>query len=251
MREFTHILALQQNQPMGKPFTAGQRAKAWAVHFFTASGILTVFMALLAGTRQDYAAAMWWLLAAQLIDGVDGTLARYFRVTDVLPEMSGKRIDFVIDFAAYAIIPAFLIHQAGIIEAPYSLGATFLILITSAIYYGKSGMISDDHYFIGFPVMWNMLAFYLLFIFDWGSWGNLLLILFLAVLQFLPVKFPYPSRTKRWMGLNIAATVIFVICFVGTLAYYPRELGLFYWGSIGTLLYFALFSVLATFYFKE
>ncbi|NBC64298.1 MAG: phosphatidylcholine/phosphatidylserine synthase, partial [Bacteroidetes bacterium] len=53
-----------------------ERLKAWLVHLFTASGVITVFMALIAAAENDFRAAMLWLIAAQLIDGVDGTLAR-------------------------------------------------------------------------------------------------------------------------------------------------------------------------------
>lgn len=251
MPKITHILALQQDQSMGKPYTTGQRAQAWAVHLFTASGIITVFMAMVEGTQHNYTNAMWWLLAAQVIDGVDGTLARYFKVTEVLPEMSGKSIDFVIDFAGYAIIPAFLIYQAGIIAAPYDLWAAFLILVTSVIYYGKSGMISEDYYFIGFPVMWNMVAFYLLFVFEWESAINLLFIIMLAVLQFVPVKFAYPSRTERWRAGNLTATVVFIVSMTGLLWYQPREVPVFWWGSVLSLLYFGIFAVVATFWFER
>ena len=233
---------------MGKTYTSGQRAQAWAVHLFTASGIITVFMALVEGTRHDFVSAMWWLLAAQVIDGVDGTLARRFKVQEVLPEMSGKSIDFVIDFAAYAIIPAFLIFQAGVIEPPYALWAAFLILVTAAVYYGKDGMISADYYFVGFPVMWNMAAFYLLFVFEWGSMVNLGVVILLAVLQFVPVKFAYPSRTERWRTGNLLATAVFVVSTVGLLWYHPQEVVLFWWGCVLSLAYFGVFAVLATFW---
>lgn len=234
------------NQP-----TPMQKAAAWGVHSFTASGILTVFMALLATAEHDYVAAMWWLLAAQFIDGVDGTLARYFKVEEVLPNVSGKAIDFVIDFAAYAIIPAYLIYQSGVAGEGMGLWLAFLILITSALYYGMEGMISDDHYFVGFPVMWNMAAFYLLFIFGWGPWGNAALIIGLAVLQFVPIKFAYPSRTRRWRWATIGVTLAFIGAVVGTLAYYPELPLVYYWVCVASLAYFAIFALAATYYYRD
>lgn len=246
MPKITHILAAQQDQPMGKPYTTSQRAQAWGVHIFTASGIITVFMALVEGAQHNFAPAMWWLLAAQLIDGVDGTLARYFKVEEVLPHISGKSIDFVIDFAGYAIVPAFLIYQAAIIAAPYDLWAAFLILVTSAVYYGKEGMISDDYYFVGFPVMWNMAAFYLLFVFDLGSTASLLAVLLLAVLQFVPIKFAYPSRTKRWRAGNLLVTAVFILSMIGLLWYYPQPVLWFWWGCVLSLAYFGAFGLLTT-----
>jgi phosphatidylcholine synthase len=112
-------------------------------------------------------------------------------------------------------------------------------------------MISEDYYFIGFPVMWNMVAFYLLFVFEWESTINLLFIIILAVLQFVPVKFAYPSRTKRWRAGNLTATVVFIVSMVGLLWYQPREMPVFWWGSVSSLLYFGIFAILATFWFDR
>ena len=84
-----------------------QKLAAWSVHIFTASGLLAGFMGLLAAIEGDYRAAMLWMLATLVIDGVDGTFARMARVGEVLPEVSGKTIDYVIDFFTYCILPAY------------------------------------------------------------------------------------------------------------------------------------------------
>ncbi|MDH3494480.1 MAG: CDP-alcohol phosphatidyltransferase family protein, partial [Acidobacteriota bacterium] len=83
--------------------------KAWGVHVFTASGILAGFMAVVAITNRDWRTAMAWLLAALLIDGIDGTLARRFKVKEVLPTVNGKLIDTVVDFTNYAVVPSYFV----------------------------------------------------------------------------------------------------------------------------------------------
>lgn len=236
---------------MKNNYSAADRLKAWLVHCFTATGIVTVFMALVETGELDFRAAMLWLLAAQLIDGVDGTLARRYQVEQVLPHMSGKSIDFVIDFAGYAIVPAFMIYKAGLMPENLGLSMAFLILLTSAIYYGKSGMISEDYYFVGFPVMWNMVAFYLIFIFSFSPYGNAGFIVILAALQFVPIKFAYPSRTKRWRPANIGFTVIFVVSVAVVLWYHPNYPIWAYWGAALSLGYFALFAIVATFVYQD
>ena len=145
---------------------------AWSVHIFTASGLLAGFMAILAINAKDWRAAMGWLIVCQFIDGVDGALARKFRVKEVLPNINGTTIDYVIDFATYAIIPAYFFYSAELVNYAWVLPLAFLILLVSAIYYGKEGMVSDDYYFIGFPVMWNVVVFYLVFIFEAPHWFN-------------------------------------------------------------------------------
>ena len=228
-----------------------ERLKAWLVRFFTASGVLTVFMALIATTENDFRTAMLWLIAAQLIDGVDGTLARRYRVEEVLPEMSGKSIDFVIDFAAYCFVPAFMIFQAGLIPGVLGLCLVLLIVLSSAIYYGRKSMISGDFYFVGFPVIWNMVAFYLIFIFNFPAIVNAIFILLLVAMQFLPVKFAYPSMTSRWKPATLLFTTILLVSMTALLIFYPNYPNFIYWGPIISLDYFAVFGFAATFIFKD
>jgi len=112
------------------------------------------------------------LFLTQFIDGIDGYFARKYRVKEVLPHISGKNIDYVIDFTTYAVIPAYLLYSATLDGIPVDQGGQFLlphslrglsasiILLVSTLYYGKRNMVSDDMYFIGFPVMWNLVAFF-------------------------------------------------------------------------------------------
>ncbi|MCB9293626.1 MAG: CDP-alcohol phosphatidyltransferase family protein [Lewinellaceae bacterium] len=231
---------------MPPTFSPADKALAWSVHLFTATGVLAVFMAILAVSAGDFRAAMFWLLAAQLIDGVDGTLARRFRVTEVLPHVSGKNIDFVIDFASYAIVPAYMIYESGLMHGPWNLAATFLILLVSAVYYGKEGMVSDDYYFVGFPVMWNMAAFYMIFVFQWGHWGNVLLVAVLSILHFVPIKVAYPSRATHWRGPTLAVTAVTILVLVAITYLYPDRNAWLTALAWGCLAYFAVFVVWAT-----
>jgi len=106
---------------MSTQYNTLDKALAWSVHLFTASGLLAGFMAILAINVKDWRAAMFWLIVALIIDGVDGTFARMFKVTEVLPNMSGKTIDYVIDFATYAIIPAYFFYMAELVSPTWNL----------------------------------------------------------------------------------------------------------------------------------
>lgn len=231
---------------MPSTYSTGEKTLAWSVHIFTACGVLAVFMALLAVSAHDFRAAMFWLLAALLIDGIDGTLARRFRVAEVLPHISGKSIDFVIDFASYAIVPAYMIYESGLMEGAWNLAAAFLILMVSAVYYGKEGMVSDDHYFVGFPVMWNMAAFYMIFVFQWGHWLNVALVAVLSVLHFVPIKVAYPSRTAHWRWPTLGMTVVSILTLVSITYLYPD--GKVWLKGLAwlCLAYFAAFALWAT-----
>ncbi|MCP3929567.1 MAG: phosphatidylcholine/phosphatidylserine synthase [Bacteroidetes bacterium] len=204
-------------------FSLQQKFLAWSVHVFTSLGIVAGFMAILAINESDWKEAMIWLMVCQFIDGVDGTFARLFKVKEVLPYMDGTLIDNVIDFATYAIIPAYFFYSAGLVEESWQFPLTALILVVSAVYYGKEGMISEDKYFIGFPVMWNMVVFYLVFVFAFPFWANALAILFFSIMHFIPIKFAYPSRMSRFKYLTIGITLIYLLVMVLILYYFPER----------------------------
>ena len=200
-----------------------QKALAWSVHIFTASGLIAGFMAILAINEKDWRIAMLWLLVCFVIDGVDGTFARLFKVKEVLPHIDGKTIDYVIDFATYAIIPAYFFYEAGLVDETWKLPCTSILLLVSAIYYGKTGMVSNDMYFIGFPVLWNMVVFFLFFVFDFSNIWNAFFILIFAVLHFIPIKFVYPSQTQKFKFLTLLNTVVFFISSIAILWFYPER----------------------------
>jgi phosphatidylcholine synthase len=219
---------------------------AWSVHFFTASGLLAGFMAILAINAKDWQVTMAWLLVALFIDGVDGTFARKFRTKEVLPNIDGKTIDYVIDFANYAIIPAYFFYQANLVFESWSLPLSCLILMVSAIYYGKDGMVSDDYYFVGFPVMWNIVVFYLIFVFSFNELGNAIIIVIFSILHFVPIKFAYPSRATRLKGVTITVTAIFLIITPLIVWFYPNTPNWLKWLANACLAYYGILAIADT-----
>lgn len=225
-----------------------QKTLAWAVHVFTASGMVAGFMAILAINEKDWREAMFWLILCLIIDGIDGTFARLFKVKEVLPFMDGKSIDYVVDIATYAIIPAYFFHEADLVSESWKLPATALILLVSVIYYGKDGMVSQDNYFIGFPVLWNLVVFYLVFVFLASETTNLLLIITFSILHFIPVKFAYPSRGSRFRIPTLLFSILFFAVMIAITYLYPERNGLLTTGAWLCGLYFAALAVYTTFY---
>ena len=71
-------------------------------------------------------------------------------------------------------------------------------------------MKSHDNYFQGFPAAWNVVAlcFYLI---EPGPWLSLLSIFALALLTATRVQFLHPFRVRKWMGLNIIVTFVWLL----------------------------------------
>lgn len=221
--------------------------KAWSVHLLTSTGVLAAFWALVYIGESNYRGALIALLVAQFIDGIDGSFARWWKVKEVLPTMDGKTIDYVIDFATYAIIPAYLFYHAHLCEPYYDIIAACTMLMVSAIYYGMYGMVTDDLHFKGFPVLWNFVVMYMLVVLQWDSMPNFILIMVLSIWHFIPTKFLYPSQTKKFFFLTLAVVTALGLA-VATLIYiYPQESMLMRGIAIGGALYYMCLSLWNTF----
>ncbi|MEM6396927.1 MAG: hypothetical protein AAF741_11325 [Bacteroidota bacterium] len=202
-----------------------KKLAAWAVHFFTASGLVAGFMGLLAAIERDYRLAMFWMLVTLIIDGIDGTFARMAHVQEVLPGVSGKTIDYVIDFFTYAILPAYLFYVAIPLSGTQQMIGLVAILISSAIYYGIDEMVSEDgHHFIGFPVMWNMVLYIYIFLMPNAAPMVFLgVTIVFAILHFVPILVPYPSRGGRFFRLTLVATLLFLGSALVNVYVYPEQ----------------------------
>ena len=183
------------------------RARAFAVHIFTAAGAALALAALIYAARGQWAAMFLCLGVALIVDAVDGTLARHLKVAEVLPRWSGDVLDLVVDFVTYVFVPAYAIAASGLLPEPLALPAGILVVITGALYFADRQMKTVDNYFRGFPALWNVAAFYL-FLLKPAPWVAAGLIVALAALTFVPFKFIHPVRVARLRVANIALLLL-------------------------------------------
>jgi phosphatidylcholine synthase len=178
---------------------------AWAVHAFTASGVVTGLLAIAALIAGDFRLALLWLGAALLIDGFDGPMARKVRVTEFAPRFDGAVLDLVIDYLNYTVIPALLVYRFGLVPAGFAIPAAAYIMTTSLYCFGNRDMKTPDNYFQGFPAVWNIVVLYM-YIVASDPWANLAIIAALGILTFVPLKFVHPFRVKAFRSLTLAMT---------------------------------------------
>ena len=135
--------------------------RAFAIHVFTATGAALALLALIFATGGHWAAMFFCLGVALIVDGLDGPLARSFDVKDVLPRWSGETLDIVVDFVTYVFVPAYAIAASGLLPEALAIVAGVVVVISGAVYFADRQMKTEDNYFRGFPVLWNLAAFYL------------------------------------------------------------------------------------------
>jgi phosphatidylcholine synthase len=176
---------------------------AWLAHAYTALGLVCaagIFTLVVRGGDEAFRLAFALMILATAIDATDGWLARKVRVGDVLPGFDGRKLDDLIDFLTYSCLPLAIVWRAGLLSPPLQ-GWLLVPLVASAYGFCQVEAKTEDHYFLGFPSYWNIVAFYLYLLRVPSGWA-LALLLALAVLTFVPTRYLYPSRTGRWSVLT-------------------------------------------------
>ena len=186
------------------------------VHLLTASGAVCGLLALRAVSFGAWEAVFAWLGLALLIDGVDGTFARMANVTARLPRFSGERLDLVVDYLNYVFVPAFAMLQAGFLGGRTGVPLCAGILLSSLYHFADTQSKGADHCFIGFPAIWNIVAFYV-FAARMSSPLASLLTLTGIVLAFVPMRWAHPLRTARLLPLTLLAVLVWSLAAAGTL----------------------------------
>ena len=184
--------------------------RAFAVHVFTAFGAALALLALVLATGGHWAAMFFCLGLALIVDGVDGPMARRFKVAEVLPRWNGEGLDYVVDFVTYVFVPAYAIAASGYLPEMLAIPLGLVVVITGVLYFADRNMKTDDNYFRGFPAVWNLVAFYL-FVLEPPPWVATAAVLALAVLTFVPLRFVHPLRVKRLRLVNIALMALWAV----------------------------------------
>jgi phosphatidylcholine synthase len=194
-----------------------KRLAAWAVHAYTALGAPLALVALVAIAYGRYAIAFWCMVVATLIDSTDGMLARRFRVKEILPHFDGARLDDIVDYLNYVVVPLVLAYHAGLLPAGwFGLLVAGVPLVASGYGFCLTSAKTSDHFFTGFPSYWNIVVLYL-YVLGWPTWVNVAWLLGLSALVFVPIRYLYPSRnriarkTTYVLGIIWAALVFTVV----------------------------------------
>lgn len=193
------------------------RLAAFGVHGLTALGAVLGFQALLEVAAHRWEAAFAWLGVALIVDGIDGPLARKINVTEKLPRFSGERLDLIIDYVTYVLVPVFIIHEAQLMPDGLGWLGALLILLSSLFHSCDHQSKTMDGFFVGFPALWNVVAFYML-VFDTPEALNFAVLAVLTILTFFPLKWIHPVRVVRLRHLTLAIVAAWAIAAIAIVA---------------------------------
>jgi phosphatidylcholine synthase len=222
------------------------RLRAVAVHLYTASGAVLALLILVAAFQNEAVRALWLMLASLLVDSTDGLLARRFRVNEALPFFDGALLDNIVDYMTYVFAPMVLLWSGGYLPAGTS-GVVFaaLPLLASSYQFCRVDAKTDDHFFLGFPSYFNVVAFYAI-VFEPGAGALAAVLVVCSLLVFVPIRYVYPTRTIAFRGLSLALTALWLVSYAAILLQMPEPDPLLLGFSILYLFYYFGLSLYLT-----
>jgi phosphatidylcholine synthase len=205
-----------------------RRIAGWSIHVFTASGACFGVLALLSIYEHRFLEALWLMGATILIDAVDGMFARKVRIKEAVPEIDGALLDNIVDFFTYTVVPCFFLLVTHLLPENTRILCVMVIIFASAYQFTQVDAKTRDHFFKGFPSYWNIAVFYLFF-WQMSPLANTFILLTLALLSFIPIKYVYPSRldyltNNKLLRLGmVCITVLWGMATTGLLWVYPSS----------------------------
>jgi phosphatidylcholine synthase len=215
---------------------------AWLVHLYTATGALFAFVSLTLITADRYREAFFWLALSVVVDATDGTLARRGAVRSRLPWFSGDTLDNIVDYLTYVFVPACIVWRVPLVPAGWGLVVPFAMLLSSVYGFSREDAKTSDHFFTGFPSYWNIVVFYL-YLAGWPQRFNAALLLVLALLVFVPIRYVYPSRTPVLRTLTIGLGIAWGVLVMVMLWQMPSVSPIVFWTSLLFPVFYTVLSL--------
>jgi phosphatidylcholine synthase len=207
----------------------GRKARAYLVHVLTASGVAFAFLAVAEVVRADLDPrwVFFWLTLAVVIDAADGPLARLWDVESHAPRIVGGTIDLIVDYLTFTFIPLVLVWRMDWLPGWDGLWVTLIMVASLFGFANSSAKQAQDGFFLGFPSLWNVVAYYVgLLSVEYGvvgSYVSLAALFVLGVLTLVPVRFVYPNRVDMpWRAVVTAGGVLWLGLLLALLPTFPE-----------------------------
>jgi len=167
----------------------------WIAHFYTATGTVWALLATAMTFAHNFRAAFIFLVVATFVDSTDGFLARVLHVKERIPDFDGALLDNIIDYMTFVFVPALIVWQADLVPVAFPVCAAMLMSSAYGFAHTAAKVEKGDHFFTGFPSYWNIVVVYL-YILRLPPLTNAIILVILAILVFVPLRYIYPSRTR-------------------------------------------------------
>jgi phosphatidylcholine synthase len=137
-----------------------------------------------------------------------------------VPRIDGFLLDLVIDFVTCAIVPAAFMYAFNVVpQNNWGIAVLCLMVFTSAIWFARKDMMTDEFWFRGFPAAWNVVGPVLFFVLPPASESartstGAIITVVLSLLQLSNMPYPHIARSRFARKF----TILGATCWIGGVA---------------------------------
>ena len=204
--------------------TIGRPLAGYALHVMTASGAAAGLLALQAIINNNIRWALIWLVVCQVLDGLDGPIARRIDVVFTAPRVDGYVLDLIVDYVTCVVVPVMLLLRLELLPHEFQPLIACAVLLLSALWFARTDIETDDHWFNGFPAIWN-LAVPTYLVFNLPQRTVAVITILLAVSQLTNIKFPHLVRVSEWRSITLPFGTLYIATIFALSWNYNNETG--------------------------
>ena len=201
------------------------RRAGYALHVMTASGAVAGLLALQAVIDNNIRGALIWLIVCQVLDGLDGTIASKIDVVIHAPRVNGFILDLIVDYLTCVVVPVALLIRLELLPNEFQTLIAGLVLLMSALWFARTDIETEDHWFNGFPAVWN-LAVPTFLVLELPKNAVAVVTLILCFTQLTNLKIPHLVRVEKYRTITLPVGA----AYIGNLIYlsctYSNESGI-------------------------
>ena len=186
--------------------------------------------------------AFLWMIAATIVDGTDGVLARLARVKETPPSFDGARLDDIVDYLTFVFLPVLLLYQAGHLPPGWGLAVAAGVLLSSGYGFASADAKTSDNFFTGFPSYWNIVALYL-HAAAMAPVVNAAILVTFTVLVFVRIGYVYPTRTPVLKSVTLTLGGIWGLMIITITVMLPEVSGALLSASLFFPIYYTVLSL--------
>jgi phosphatidylcholine synthase len=186
------------------------RRAGYVLHVLTASGAAAGLVALQAIFDGKWREALLWLIFCQVLDGLDGPIARKLDVTIHASRIDGHILDLVVDYVTCVVVPVALLARLQLLPVHFEVWIAGSIFITSALWFARTDQETEDNWFNGFPAVWNLVVPTFL-ILNTSPRTVMIVSILLCALQLTTIKIPHLVRVSWMRKITLPLTFVYLI----------------------------------------
>jgi len=231
--------------------------RAWLIHLTTACGALVALFGYYAISQQNLKLALMLMLLTIIIDAIDGPLARFWKVKHYAPNYDGARLDYIVDFSTWVLLPAFYILNTQILmPAPWSIIASCMIVLSSCYQFCCIDLKAAESNFKRWPSAWSLMII-LMAVWQSSAIFNFIIILACCFFSFIPTSYFHPFQKNQFSNnpsraafLNFLVgfmAALFLISMIVSIMLYPIANQLMILIQQGVLVFYVICSLYNTY----